>query len=508
MRPRFAAWGILAAVLAAAGLYLGLSAAQGGLGFPLDDAWIHQTYARNLVRDGRWAFVPGVSSSGSTSPFWTILLAVGYWLKLPYRLWTYGLGSAALWLLAAGGMRLWRLLWPDWADKAWLAGVGLALTFPLTWAAFSGMETLLFSALGLWVLALAIEERTSWRETAVLGMLSGLLILTRPDGVIVVGLAGVALLWSKYEKRKTKRDAITFYVLRFAFFALFTILPLIPYLWFNWQVSGLLWPNTLYAKQTEYAVLQARPLISRFVNLLYFSLGGPAEGWRGMSGAFLLLLPGLFAALNPKSEIRNPKFILPLAWAVGHVLAYAWRLPVTYQHGRYLLPIIPVWVVYGLAGWFWIFQRMGHGRLARVGKRSLALTGMVIWIIFLLLGAQAYAADVAFIEGEMVTVAKWLSANTEADALIAAHDIGAIGYFSERPLLDLAGLVSPEIIPWLADEARLAAYIRNSDADFLVTAPGWPYDQVVGTAVPLFDTDYVWTREQGFNNMAVYGLRP
>lgn len=510
MRSRFAPWVTLAAVLAAAILYLGLSAAQGRLGFPLDDAWIHQTYARNLVRDGRWAFVPGVSSSGSTSPFWTILLAVGYWLNLPYRLWAYGLGGITLWLLTTGGMRLWRLLWPDWANKAWLAGVALALTFPLTWAAFSGMETLLFAALGLWVLALAMADEMDGRRTAVLGLLSGLLILTRPDGVLVVGLVGAALLWSKNEKRKTKRDAIKVYVLRLTFFALFTILPLIPYLWFNWRVSGAWWPNTFYAKQTEYAVLQARPLLARFVNLLFFSLGGPSEGWRGMSGAYLLLLPGLLAALKPKSARRSPKLYLPLAWALGHVLAYAWRLPVTYQHGRYLLPIIPVWVVYGLAGWFWIFKQMGDGRLARVGKRSLALTGMVIWIIFLLLGAQAYATDVAFIEGEMVTVAEWLAANTEPDALVAAHDIGAIGYFSERPLLDLAGLVSPEIIPWLADEAKVAAYIRRSDADYLVTAPGWPYAQVVaeGTAVPLFDTDYAWTRAQGFNNMIVYRLRP
>jgi hypothetical protein len=48
---------------------------NGYFGFPLDDGWIHQTYARNLAEYGQWAYLPGTISGGSTSPLWTLLLS-------------------------------------------------------------------------------------------------------------------------------------------------------------------------------------------------------------------------------------------------------------------------------------------------------------------------------------------------------------------------------------------------------------------------------------------------
>jgi hypothetical protein len=181
---------------------------------------------------------------------------------------------------------------------------------------------------------------------------------------------------------------------------------------------------------------------------------------------------------------------------------------VTYQHGRYLFPAMAVWVLYGLAGWLWLWGRVGNGRVARIAKRVGSLTFVLLLLFFLLLGAQTYATDVTFIEGEMVAVAHWLADNTPPDALIAAHDIGAIGYWAERPLLDLAGLISPEIIPLLADESALSQYILVSEADYLVTAPGWPYHDL--TQNPnlqfLYTTNHRWTQEQGVNNMSVYKL--
>jgi hypothetical protein len=514
---------VVAACLVGVGLFLGVSALVGGrLGFPLDDAWIHQTYARNLARYGRFEYVPGLSSAGSTSPLWTLLLAIGYLLGIPYLLWTYLLGGLSLLWLVWAAMAVWRLLWPTLAAKDWLAGLTLALTWPLLWAAVSGMETLLFAALGMQIVVLYLREQRpgDWEtgrwgdqqisESAhlqsliVLGILSGLLILTRPEGVLLVGLVLLGLALRGDWRTRGRRVLVVGGT---------AVLLLLPYFLFNYTANGSLWPNTMAAKQTEYAILLQEFIGWRLAQLLWLSVGGPADGWQGMSSAHLLLVPGLlfagWQAIKMDWHNKQLAWTLPLFWAGGHVLLYAWKLPVTYQHGRYLLGVVPVWILYGLAGWLLLlFVRQG-GRGLWLAQKVAQFTFVFVLLFFLLQGALAYATDVAIIEGEMVVAGQWLAENTPPDALVATHDIGAIGYFAQRPLLDLAGLITPEVIPLLADETAVSEYVLSSEADYLVTAPGWLYTAVTesDTAVLVFATNFRLTQEQGMNNMAVYHLQ-
>ncbi len=478
------------------------------LGFPLDDGWIHQTYARSLAANGRWEYIPSIVSAGSTAPLWTILLAIGYLLGVPPLGWSYLLGTISLLLLLWAGMRLWRQLRPAFAGRDWVAGLLLLSSWPLIWAANSGMETVLFAAVSFLILVQIAEMKGEGageqNRLLLLGVSSGLLILIRPDGVLLLALVTVTLAM--------QAGTMAARVKKVLWYGAAATLPLIPYLVFNLQTSGSFWPNTFYAKQAEYALLLTQPLIGRTVQLLWLSWGGTAVGWQGMSAAHLLLLPGLLLSIwGAGWRLRRQwaaalPFVLPLLWAFGHVALYGWRLPVTYQHGRYLFAAIPVWILYGLAGWMEMYGRMADGRLVRPFKLAGIMILGLISLVYLLLGAGAYATDTAFIQNEMVAAAKWINANTEPDALIAAHDIGAMGYFGKRPLLDLAGLITPEIIPYLDDTEAIESYILASDAAYLMTAPGWPYTGVTDNARLLYNSDYAWTVEMGENNTAVYQL--
>src|SRR5580658_976419 len=70
-------WFLLVSLVYLAGLCALGVGLRHGLGFPLDDSWIHQVIARNLVEHHTLGFTPGVASSGSSSTLWSFVLALG-----------------------------------------------------------------------------------------------------------------------------------------------------------------------------------------------------------------------------------------------------------------------------------------------------------------------------------------------------------------------------------------------------------------------------------------------
>jgi hypothetical protein len=76
--------------------------------------------------------------------------------------------------------------------------------------------------------------------------------------------------------------------------------------------------------------------------------------------------------------------------------------------------------------------------------------------------------------------------NLSPDAVLGAHDIGAIGYFTQNPILDLAGLITPDVVPFIRDENRLGEYLKTANAEYLVSFPGW-YPRLVAGRSRLFE---------------------
>ncbi|MBN2500027.1 MAG: hypothetical protein JXB38_04610, partial [Anaerolineales bacterium] len=333
-----------------------------------------------------------------------------------------------------------------------------------------------------------LEEIKNIRHWLGLGVLVGVSTWVRPEGLTLLGPVLLAALL--LEKNWRRRAAAVGLALG-GFAAFFG-----PYLFFNRALAGEWWPNTFFAKQAEYAVHQNIPLVKRLLQ----QYGQP------LVGAGAILLPGFGYFIYRMIKEKRWVVLLGAVWVVGHLSLYALRLPVTYQHGRYVMAGMPVYFLMGFAGVSLLAKPRSREFWPRVLSMAWLLTLVLVLVGFSVLGAQAYGNDVAFIETEMVEAARWIAANTPPDALIGAHDIGALGYYAHRPILDLAGLVTPDVVPFIRDETRLAEYLDSQEAAYLVTFPGW-YPQLVAGRTPVYETGGIFSQATGGENMAVYGWR-
>jgi hypothetical protein len=166
---------------------------------------------------------------------------------------------------------------------------------------------------------------------------------------------------------------------------------------------------------------------------------------------------------------------------------------------------MPIFFLLGISGTTdWIVTYYHDQRmLLRVFAKVWLISGISILGLFWILGAKAYAEDIAIIESEMVTTAHWIRDHTPPNTLIAAHDIGALGYFSQRDIVDLAGLISPDVIPFIRDEDRLKIYLNAQNVDYLMTFPAW-YPSLTSSSTLIYQTHNPFSPRQGGENMAVY----
>ena len=449
------------AALVAVGFYLLFSALVFRVGFPLDDSWIHLTYARNFAEHGEWAFRLGESSAGSTSPLWTFLLSIGYFLKLAPYASTYFLGWLVLTCLGIHAENTAQYFVKSYQPRIPWVGIFFVLEWHLTWSAVSGMETLLHGFVVLIVLAALMNGS---RRYLTLGLLAGLSVWVRPDGLTLLG----PILFTAFlaeDSWSSRGQAALKTVIGFG--ALFLL-----YLLFNLALSGKPMPNTFYAKQAEYeAFWLSTSLMERVGNYVNVLIASP----------FLVLVPGALIWSIKIIRLRNWGALAGVLWFLGYIAIYFMRLP-AYQHGRYIIPALPILYLWGMLGVIeFITSPKANKRIVLLWQTVIVL----LTLTFGFLGARQNANDVHWVESEMVLTAKWVEQNLPPGVSLAVHDIGALGYYVQNPLIDMAGLINPEIIPFIRNEEKLAEYLNANSADYLITFPGL-YPGLTSQLKPVF----------------------
>ena len=419
------------------------------LGFPLDDAWIHQTYARNLGLHGMMAFSPGEPSTGSTSPAWTVLLAAGYLLQIPFFSWTYVWGSIFAILTAYTAGLLSHNYFGDF-KRAVIVAIICIIEWHLAWSALSGMEISLFIFFTL-LISLCLHRNA---PPYLMGLLIGLTFLVRPEGIILGGIYGLKLLLAN---RRHSRQMFS----DIGKFAIVFLLIISPWVVFNLNYTGRPFPSTVSSKFMQYGYPWSLWNSMKYIwNVLIYFLAGP----------LMLLVPCAGFILYRVYHSRRIDLLYPLAWALTLVGLYAVTLPAIYHHGRYLMPLVPVLTIYGVEGLFQFLTKLPR----------MSLLPPAIWLAFGIMlislwvnGAATFALQTKLLNESHTEAARWVDANAPRDAVIAAHDIGIIGYVTQRQIVDLAGLVTPETILIMNEQSQLASFVREKQVTYVIVFSGY-----------------------------------
>jgi hypothetical protein len=522
VRPSRARWCLL---LGGAGAVLGYLAIElwqlgGGLGWPLDDSWIHLQFARNLAAGRGLAYNSGELVTGSTAPLWTALLALLAYLP----------GSPLAWAQLAGALlyvasidATWRLARElDLAPGLAALASGLTLgTGWMVWSALSGMEIPLFALLSAWGMVLHLRERTAdladpraapARAAPVApvapadnGVRSAdaaatarpalpisfavlaLAALARPEGLLLLALAFVDRCLRFDRDRSAGGGAEDPAPLRwrrppFARLAAGGLLAgcvLAGPLLFYRIAGGTFLPTTYGAKGGE---------LRRWLPDLHYVYSVIEILFRQQPYMTLLCCGGL-AALVARLGTRRDRGLLPGLWLVALPLVYSTLSPpgriMAGNFGRYFFPLFPVVAVLGAVALEGAAAALGAGVVAGRARlpAGLALVALLLWptASSLLQCAGLYAHNLADVESSDVRAARWLAPRLPAEAVLAVNDIGAFKYLLPNRIVDLAGIANPELrlevqrqvargIPW---ERAMAAAVAARRPDYVAIFPAW-----------------------------------
>jgi hypothetical protein len=422
-------------------------AIAGTPGFPLDDSWIHLQFARNVAGGAGFSFNPGHPVAGSTAPLWTLLLAAAAFLVGPSLAVGKTLGIATT-IGAALVTRRAALAWGASAPAALMAGIGLAWAGPIAWGALSGMEV---SLAALLVSAALLAHARG--HTLLTALLAAAAALARPEALILVPLLAIA---ARHPLR------------RLAAFALVTAVVLAPAVGFSLATAGTPLPLTAAAKIEGGLIGWLGGARESALQMWVWRPWAFVRAWAGwLGGTHWLLALTLPFAIPLALRRAGLPLALPALALVLHPVAMALLAPYrdpSFQEGRYSMHLLPLALVI-------VAVATPHVRWIAHGAVFVWLT---VALAMLPAAANRYAWGVQNINGMQVHLGHWVDRHLPRDARLALNDIGAIAYISRRDVIDLMGLVTPEILPYRRrGEAGVIDYVRETCPDYVIVFPTW-----------------------------------
>lgn len=434
----------------------------------LDDAMITFRVAENLAYGRGFVYNAGERVQVTTTPLYAMILAPGVWLlgSAPTAALALNISLSALIPILAYdlGRRL--------SGRFTGLGGALLLTLaPLLIIAFS-MESYLYVALILASLDAYAAGR--WRLA---GVLAGLTALVRGDGAL---LGACLLTYDVLARRRLHWQLI---------------LPAmgIPASWYLFALVyyGSPFPATLSAKTAQG---EFNWLGQRFAD-------GFRDYWkqwvRKQGRNIFYLFPALMGlALLPVLR-RERAWLILVGYTVLYVTAFiTLGVPSAEWYYAPLMPAVALLTGRGVQvigeNLAWAIRKGEAGNTKRTNRAvwiSTGLTGLLLIVLlatFYPVSAKIVAQNPNWKARAYPDAARWVAQNTNPSATLATIDIGHLGYWSKRPIIDIVGLAQPDVAPHIA-QGDFGYAIRRYQPDLVLIGYTWlPEVQ----ATPWFQANY------------------
>lgn len=415
----------------------------------VDDAYITLRYARNLVEHGELVYNQGEAVFGITTPLWSLCSSVLYLLCGSFVEVSLILVNLALWSWAGW---IGCALVPERLRHGFLTVFLFAPSFVDN--QMLGMETSLFVLLMLGAMEAAL--RGNARCSAAF---CGLLLITRPEAVLL----SPCLLTALASDGRGFREAFR----RLLKPAPLALLLAPGCLWVAFAVStyGSVLPQSMLAKtgwNAEHyddagllaATWRALPRLT-FVPFIDFF---PGVAGALVTGCLLLAVAWIVAANVRHGDAASRAwlgfYLLYLAFYVlgkGATEASWYSVP---SSVALLLASRPAWPVF-------LIPTTAHARLLAV----LALAGASS------LAAFKRGALLRYYEEGYGESARFLNERSPAHGTpdkVVIGEIGVYGFHSVHSIVDVAALVSPEVLDMKERSASFVGIVRESNARWFV----------------------------------------
>ncbi len=465
--------GALALFAASVTLWFGRRAPYG---FPLDEAWLHLTRARQLVEHGSWWIPYRTPQPPLLSPLWTLVLAGAYAITREPVMAVALLAIALHVVLVLGIWSLARALFDD-GRAALVAALLAALSGPLLWHAGSGMPTSLLLVCLVWSLAFTVRER--WAAAAAWAVAA---VLARPDGMLallpLVFAAAHrrhrAAIWAAGVAVSAAAATAAWAYLRFG-----GLVPLALAAQ-GWVHRSALHPTSRWVDGGALALVGQWMRWGPLALFAGIPLGIAAVG-------FYALCAGGVAWFAMRGGRRVARLVLAASLVVGLALAGSW-VPAMGAAGRYQ----PwVWLIPPLLGGALV---AGLGQVARGGRpwRGVAVALAVPGIAVLVAcgfatahtWARAYASNTEHVDSVYAWMARHLVERAGHCAPVVATHTGALTWAMAKwpckpPLYDLDEPATATQLDELVHSAELR-HLAQRHGELIVLVTFDDLDRIMG----------------------------